>query len=171
MSSLTPDASHALLMAIQNEADIVQIYQHMLKQVRNSNTRRMLERLIAEEQQHEQRMRIRLSEDGMEGPDKEEPVPDIESPNRSQLMDIELENCTVAELISLAIENEGINRDFYKTQHDRAEDWEVKAIFNWLVEQEEKHISHLQNEYDKYQNYEEVNFSDQAEEGESAPEE
>ncbi len=171
MSSLTPDASHALLMAIQNEADIVQIYQHMLKQVRNSNTRRMLERLIAEEQQHEQRMRKRLSDSGMKNPDKEEPELDIELPNRSQLMAIELENCTVAELISLAIENERISRDFYKAQYDRAEDWEVKAIFNWLVEQEEQHIGNLQSEYDKYQNYEEVNFSNQAEEGESAPEE
>jgi rubrerythrin len=43
-----------------------------------------------------------------------------------------------------------MSRDFYKIQHDRAQDQEVQEIFKWLWQEEEQHIQNLKNEYESY---------------------
>ncbi|MFZ0390700.1 MAG: ferritin family protein [Calditrichia bacterium] len=158
MPFLSQEALHALQMAIQNEQDTIQIYEQMLKQVKNSNTGKMLRWLIAEEQQHMKQMKEKV-EKSAEQPVEVDPDLESEVPNREQLMEIELENCTVTELIDLAIENEKISRDFYREQQMRSKVPGVSSVFEWLVAEEEKHISKLQKEYHTYQNYEEVGLS------------
>lgn len=159
MAFLSPEALHALQMAIQNEQDMVQIYQHMLKHVNNSKTGEMLRGLIEEENNHQVRMKELVKTAGGE---HLQPELDLNTklPNKKQLMEIELDNFTVSELINLAIENERISRDFYLAQYHRARDETVKNVFKWLVDQEEVHIGNLQKENDAHPNYEEVRLSD-----------
>ena len=158
MTSLTPEALHALHMAMQNEATSIQIYHKMLKQVNNSKTRQMLQNLIEEEHQHENSMKAKIVEAGLDLP---EYIDDnSEFSNWEQLMDMELENFTITELIGLAIQNEKINQDFYKAQYDRLKNKELKAIFKWLIEQEDKHIKNLRNERNSHTLYEEVRLQD-----------
>ncbi len=157
MPSLSQEAIHALQMARQSELDTVQIYEHMIRQAGNSNTKDIFGRLIDEEHKHAKEIEDRLVAGGGEIP---HPQADIEVPDRKQIMEIELQNCTVSELINLAIENERISRDFYKAQFDRANNGDVREIFDWLVSQEDDHIQKLKEEYEAHRNYEEVRFSD-----------
>jgi rubrerythrin len=161
MESISPDAVHALLMARQNELDTVRIYRHMLKQVRNSKTKEILQQLIDEEHNHVKRIDEKIKYGGNELPLSDEIEVDL--PEREKLMEMELDNCSVSELIHLAIENEKISRDFYQAQHDRAEDEQVRKVFNWLVDQEVQHIDHLESEYLAHRDYEEVRMSDRDE--------
>jgi rubrerythrin len=149
MTELSPESIHALHMAMQNELDTIQIYEHILNHITENHSREVLHRLIVEEHNHENRLKEKIIEGGGEinNPDIRT---EIEFPGREQLLDLELENCTVSELIQLALQNEQISRDFYKIQFDRVKNPEVKEIFQWLVEQEETHIVNLKKEYSKY---------------------
>jgi len=131
-------------MAIQNEKDNTQIYHHILRQVKNSCARELLVRLIEEERQHRERIEQKIIEMGGNIPETES---NVGVPDREQLMEMELENCSVSELINLAIENERISRDFYQVQYNRVNDSGVKAIFEWLIEQENEHIEKLMREH------------------------
>lgn len=144
MNSLQTELIHALQMAIQNEKDNTQIYHHILKQVKNSGARELLVRLIEEERQHREKIEKKIREMGGEVPKTESGV---DVPDREELMEMELENCSVSELINLAIENERISRDFYQEQYSRVNDDGVKAIFRWLIEQENDHIETLLREH------------------------
>jgi rubrerythrin len=146
MAELSLDSIHALHMAMQNELDTVQIYEHILKHVRDSKAREMLHRLIVEEHNHEIAIKERIVSGGGKISNPEIPI-DADYPNREQLFEIELENCTISELVNLAIENEQMSRDFYRLQHERAINNEVKEVFKWLVEQEEIHIRNLKSKY------------------------
>ncbi len=158
MSSLSHEAIHALQMARQSELDTIQIYQHMLKQAKKSKTKKIFERLINEEYDHINEIKERLLSGGGELPP---PDSDFDVPDREQMRDIELGNCSVQELINLAIENERISRDFYQAQYDRAGEEDVKKIFKWLVAEEVGHIDKLKLEYEGHADYEEVRFSDE----------
>ncbi len=141
MAKLSADALHALQMALQNEADTSQIYTHMLPQVENRELREMLKNLIAEEYEHEKKIREMILAGGGQ---LREPEQNPALLDRQALMDIELKNLRMEELISLALENEKISRDFYQMQCDRVTDPAVKAIFKWLKEEEERHIADLE---------------------------
>jgi rubrerythrin len=158
MPTLTPEALQALKMAMQNELDTVHIYKKMLEKVKNKETKEILNSLIEEEFQHKEKMQEKIKETGLPESDLNTNYPEL--PNRDQLLEIELENCTVSELINLAIENEKISQHFYKEYYQRFKNEEVKAIFKWLIEQEEEHIQRLKKEYDSHKEYEEVRFSD-----------
>ncbi len=151
MTRLSHESLHALLMAMQNELDTVQIYEHMLQHVTNPQARELLHRLIVEEHNHEQKIKERFLQGGGELVDKVGQLDvDDEFPDREQILRIELENCNVSELVNMAIESEQMNRDFYRSQEARAPNDEVKEIFKWLAEQEEIHIANLKNEYGSY---------------------
>ncbi|MBN2366147.1 MAG: hypothetical protein EH225_09210 [Calditrichaeota bacterium] len=151
MSKLSPESLHALLMAMQNEQDTVQIYEHMLRHVTNPQARELLHRLIVEEHNHEQKIKERFFEGGGEMVEESKIIGmDEKFPDRGQIFHVELENCNVSELVNIAIESEQMNRDFYRSQEKRARHNEVKEIFKWLAEQEEIHISNLRNEYGSY---------------------
>ncbi len=149
MSSLAPESVHALLMAMKNERNTVQIYEHMLKHVQDSEIREMLHRLIVDEHDHEQRIREKIGQSRV-NPSPEDVELPVDFPDRTQVLEMELENCSVPELVNLALESEQMNRDFYKIQLDLAKNTEVREIFKWLFEQEEKHIIHLKKEYGTY---------------------
>ncbi len=155
MGNLSPESLRALQIALKNENETVLIYQHMMNRVKNSVTQALLAQLIEEEFLHEKRIRDKISENNHDEPVSFE---DIEVPNRRTIMELELTNCTILELINLAIENEKISRDFYQAQFQRVEDPEVRKIFQWLAEQEDEHIKNLQMEYDAHKYYEEVGF-------------
>ncbi|GAB4381649.1 MAG: hypothetical protein Kow0042_32150 [Calditrichia bacterium] len=155
MEACSPEVLRALQMAMQNELDTVRIYRQMLQYVKNTKTRDILNRLIEEEYQHEKRIKDRFLQGGGKIPKNDG---DYDLPNREQLLDLELKNFTISELISLAIQNEKISRDFYQAQLNRVDNPHVKEVFRWLVEQEEEHIRNLQNERDSHSNYEEVNY-------------
>jgi len=150
MPNLSPESLHAFYMAIQNELDTVQIYEHMLNHVTDSHAREVLHRLIVEEHNHEQGIKRKIEEVGGNPNPPELEVDYIDFPDRDSLLELELANCTVGELVNLAIENEQMSRDFYKIQHDRAQNPQVKAIFKWLWEEEEQHIKNLKLEYGTY---------------------
>ncbi len=141
MAKLSADALHALHMALQNEIDTSQIYTHMLPQVNDNRLREMLKNLIAEEYGHEKRIKEAILQGGGQLREAEQNSPLLD---RQALMEIELKNLTMAELISLALENEKISRDFYQMQYDRVDDPTVKSIFKWLKEEEERHIRDLE---------------------------
>ena len=149
MTRFSQEAVHALVMAMRNEIDTVQIYEHILKYVKDSMARELLHRLIVEEHNHKDQIQQKILSNGGDIPPSDI-KPHKDYPNREQLLDIELENCTVSELVNLAIENERMSRDFYKAQHGRAANKEVKAVFKWLMEQEEEHIRNLKGEYGVY---------------------
>jgi rubrerythrin len=146
MSDNSQESVHALIMAMHNELDTIQIYEHILKYLSDAKARELLHRLIVEEHNHEQEIKEKIISAGGEVP-QPDAKPHEDFPNREQLLDLELENCTVSELVNLAIENERMSRDFYLAQQDRATSPEVKAIFKWLVAQEEEHIRNLKAEY------------------------
>jgi rubrerythrin len=149
MIKLSPESIHALHMAMQNELDTIQIYEHILNHITNNHARELLHRLIVEEHNHENRLKEKIISGGGEitNPDT---GAEIELPDREQLLDLELGNFTASELIHLALQNEQISRDFYKIQYDRVNNPEVKEIFRWLVDQEETHIENLKKEYSPY---------------------
>lgn len=149
MTELSPESIHALHMAMQNELDTIQIYEHILKYITHNHAREVLHRLIVEEHNHENRLKEKIVSGGGEisNPDTKT---EIELPDREQLLDLELGNFTASELIHLALQNEQISRDFYKIQYDRVNNPEMKEIFQWLVEQEETHIEKLKVEYSQY---------------------
>ena len=149
MSDFSQESVHALIMAMHNEMDTIQIYEHIIKYLKDSKARELLHRLIVEEHNHEQEIKEKILSAGGEVP-QPDTKPHEEFPNREQLLDIELENCTISELVNLAIENEKMNRDFYIVQHDRATAPDVKAVFKWLVEQENEHIRNLKAEYGSF---------------------
>jgi rubrerythrin len=149
MGSLSPEAIHALQMSIQNEKDSILIYQHIRKQLNDGKTANLLNRLIKAENSHTRRVKLKLMENGGEVVVPE----DFGLPNRGQLMEMALKNCTLAELINLAIENERIARDFYEAQHQRTENGDVRDIFKWLLEEEVRHVNYLQKEYDFHNEY------------------
>ena len=150
MSDISPESVHALQMALQNEIDTVQIYEHMLDHVVDVKAREMLHRLIVAELNHEEKIKEKIIAAGHTISSVKLEAAPVEYPDRDQILDIELANCTVAELVNLAIENEQMSRDFYKIQYDRAQDKEVQEIFKWLWEEEEQHIKNLKNEYESY---------------------
>ena len=150
MPKMSPDSLHALMMAMQNELDTVQIYEHMLKHVTNPQGRELLHRLIVEEHNHEQKIREKFLQAGGELSEPDLNEHEVDFPNRDQLFEIELSNCTVSELVNLAIECEQMNLDFYRVQQTRTKNEEVQNIFKWLENQEELHISNLKNEYGSY---------------------
>jgi len=153
MAELSLESLRALQMALQNENDTVLIYQHMLDRVKNGVTRALLAKLIEEEILHRERIQEKIRRNAQDLP----AIPnEAELPERRSIMELELSNCTILELINLAIENEKISRDFYQAQFQRATDQEVQEIFQWLVDQESEHIQNLQLEYDAHQYYEEV---------------
>jgi rubrerythrin len=150
MASLSPESIHALQMALQNEIDTVQIYEHMLNHVTDVKAREVLHRLIVAELNHEDKIKEKIMSAGESvSPEKLE-VTSPDYPDRDQILEIELANCTVGELVNLAIENEQMSRDFYRIQYNRMENSEVKEIFKWLWEEEEQHIQNLKNEYHEY---------------------
>jgi rubrerythrin len=150
MPDFSPESLHALYMAMQNELDTVQIYEHMLNHVTDPHAREVLHRLIVEEHNHEQRIKEKIEAfEGNPSP-LEVQIDSMHLPDRDQLLQMELANCTVSELVNLAIENEHMSRDFYKIQHDLAQNSEVKKIFKWLWEEEEQHIENLKSEYGQY---------------------
>lgn len=149
MSDYLPESVHALVMAMYNELDAVQIYEHILKYVKDTKARELLHRLIVEEHDHKEKIKEKILLAGGEMP-KPDAKPHDDFPDREQLLDIELKNCTISELVNLAIENEKMSRDFYQAQYDRASNSEVKEIFKWLVKQEEEHIRNLKAEYGLY---------------------
>ncbi len=150
MPELSPESLHALMMAMQNELDTVQIYEHMLKHVTDAQARELLHRLIVEEHNHEQKIREKFLQAGGEFSEPDLNELDVDFPNRDQLFEIELNNCTVSELVNLAIECEQMNRDFYRLQQTRTKNEEVQSIFKWLENQEEHHITNLKIEYGSY---------------------
>ena len=156
MSILSREALHALQMAMQNELDTIHIYKKMSEKVKNKKTLKILKNLIDEEYHHKDIMQNKITEKGGEILDSNYDFPEL--PNRQQLLEIELENCTVSELISLAIENEKISRDFYKIHYKRFDNKEVKEIFHWLIQQEEEHIRRLEKDQDSHKEYDEVGF-------------
>lgn len=151
MNSMQTELIHALQMAIQNEKDNSQIYHHILRQMKDPGARELLVRLIEEERQHREKIEQKILEMGGK---IVPPESNMGLPNREQLMEMELENCSISELIDLAIENERISRDFYQEQHSRVNDQGVKAVFQWLIEQENNHIEML---IEKHRNWESVN--------------
>lgn len=155
MTPLSPESIHALQMALQNETDTIHIYRHMLQRVKNEKTLAMLHKLIEEENSHEARIREKILEGGGELP---APDNDLEIPDRDSVFNLNLGALSIMELINLAIENEKISRDFYHAQYNRMKNPEIKAIFSWLVSEEQKHIRNLQLEYDAHQYYDEVQF-------------
>lgn len=157
MAALSPESLRALQMALQNENDTVLIYQHMLDRVKNGVTRALLARLIEEEILHRERIQEKISRNAQDLPGVSD---EYDLPDRQSIMELELNNCTILELINLAIENEKISRDFYRAQFQRATDKEVQEIFQWLVNQENEHIQNLQMEYDAHQYYEEVGLEE-----------
>ena len=150
MANFSPESIHALQMALQNEIDTVQIYEHMLNHVNDVKAREVLHRLIVGELNHEEKIKEKIISAGHSVNQGDLEIEDVDYPDRDQILKIELANCTVAELVNLAIENELMSRDFYKIQHDRAENQEVKAIFKWLYDEEEQHIKNLKSEYESY---------------------
>jgi rubrerythrin len=150
MVNFSPESIHALQMALQNEIDTVQIYEHMLDHVNDVKAREVLHRLIVAELNHEEKIKEKIVSAGQSDNLVKLDTGSVDYPDRDQILKIELANCTVAELVNLAIENEQMSRDFYKIQHDRAENREVKEIFKWLWEEEEQHIENLKNEYESY---------------------
>jgi rubrerythrin len=156
MPKLSQEVMHALQMAMQNELDTIHIYKKMSEKVTNQKTLQILKNLIEEEYQHKEVMQKKIEEKGGEILDANYDFPEL--PNRQQLLEIELENCTVSELISLAIENEKISRDFYKIYYQRFDHQEVKDLFYWLIQQEEEHILRLEKDQDSHTEYDEVGF-------------
>ncbi|MCK4893158.1 MAG: ferritin family protein [Calditrichia bacterium] len=150
MSNFSPESLHALYMAMQNELDTVQIYEHMLNHVTDSHARELLHRLIVAEHNHEQSIKEKIISAGGNPSPPEAQLDSVDFPDRDQLLQIELANCTVAELVNLAIENEQMSRDFYKIQYNLAQNPEVKEIFKWLWGEEEQHIRNLKSEYGTY---------------------
>lgn len=136
-------------MAVQNELDTIQIYEHILNHITDNHAREVLHQLIAEEHNHEYRLKEKIISGGgnITNPDT---GTEFELPDREQLLDLELKNFNASELIHLVLQNERISRDFYKIQFDRVNNLEVKEIFWWLVEQEESHIENLKREYSQY---------------------
>lgn len=149
MTDFSPESIHALQMAMQNEIDTVQIYEHMLRHVKDPKGRELLHRLIVEEHQHEQKIKERIILAGARI-SQSDLTTGVEFPNREQILEMELDNCTVSELVNIALESEQMNRDFYSIQLNRAKDKKVKTIFKWLLEQEEQHIQNLKKEYSSY---------------------
>jgi rubrerythrin len=149
MRDFSPESIHALQMAMQNEIDTVQIYEHMLRYVKDPKGRELLHRLIVEEHQHEQKIKEKIILAGARVTQTDLTM-GVEFPNREQLLEMELDNCSVSELVNIALESEQMNRDFYSIQLKRAKDKNVKAIFKWLLEQEEQHIQNLKKEYSGY---------------------
>jgi rubrerythrin len=150
MSHFSPETLHALYMAMQNELDTVQIYEHMLNHVTDGHARELLHRLIVAEHNHEQSIKEKIVSAGGNASPPEAMLDSVDFPERDQLLQIELANCTVGELVNLAIENEQMNRDFYKIQYNLAQNPEVKEIFRWLWAEEEQHIQNLKSEYGPY---------------------
>jgi len=158
MAALSSDALHALQIGIQNELDTIHIYQKMLEKVKSRPTQAVLRRLIEEELSHKNRMKKKIEESNSQVPETDFEFPEL--PNREQLLELEFENCTVTELIDLAIENEKISRDFYKAQRDRAKHEDIAEIFQWLFREEQQHISNLEKEQSAHSDYGEVEFPD-----------
>ncbi len=149
MRKLSPESIHALHMAMQNELDTIQIYEHILKHINDSEARKLLHQLIVDEHSHEHKIKEKIISGGGKV-SKPEFDTDSDYPDRKQLLDIELDNYTITELVDLAIKNEQISRDFYQIQHERMINSDVKAVFKWLVEQEEIHIQNLMEQYALY---------------------
>jgi len=149
MRKLSPESIHALHMAMQNELDTIQIYEHILKHVNDSQARKLLHQLIVDEHSHEHKIKEQIISGGG-NVSKPEFDKDSDYPDRTQLLDIELDNYTITELVDLAIKNEQISRDFYRIQHKRMINGDIKAVFKWLVEQEEIHIQNLIEQYSRY---------------------
>jgi rubrerythrin len=149
MMEFSLESIHALQMALQNEIDTVQIYEQMLKYIKDPQGRELLYRLIVEEHQHKQKIKEKIILAGGRISQIDFST-EVEYPNRQQILEMELDNCNVSELVNIALESEQINRDFYDIQLKRAQNKEVKEIFKWLLEQEELHIQNLKKEYSAY---------------------
>ena len=62
MMEFSLESIHALQMALQNEIDTVQIYEQMLKYIKDPQGRELLYRLIVEEHQHKQKIKEKSEE-------------------------------------------------------------------------------------------------------------
>lgn len=149
MTNFSLDSIHALQIAMQNEKDTIQIYEHMLNHVRDSKGRELIHRLIIDEHQHQTKIKEKILLAGGRIAPLDVTI-EIGFPNRDQIFEMELENCSVSELINIALQSEQMNRDFYDYQFKRARNKEVKNIFKWLMDQEELHIQNLRKEYQQY---------------------
>jgi rubrerythrin len=154
---ITSEVLKALETAIQIEKDGLAFYTEAAKQTEDPKGKRMFQTLAKDEAAHQ-----KLFETARESLLKEggwlqvEQIEEI-SPSRSVYAPVfptgdEINEVEIPErqldALRRGIEAERASIEFYSEQRDKVEDPDAKAMYAYLIEQEEGHRIILQGEYD-----------------------
>jgi rubrerythrin len=154
---ITSEVLKALETAIQIEKDGLAFYTEAAKQTEDPKGKRMFQTLARDEAAHQELFettRESLLQEG--GWLRTEQILTI-SPSRSvrapvfptgdQIKEVEIPERQL-DALRRGIEAERASIQFYSEQRDKVEDPDAKAMYAYLIEQEEGHRTILQGEYD-----------------------
>lgn len=146
MARIKPD-TEVLEIAISREVEARNFYLALAERLDNPELRKMLEELAEEEVEHRAKLEMELMKDGIvvntAQRDKSFQTSDYVISNEAQL------NLDLKDLLEICIQKEDASFRFYADMLSHADDKSTKETLLAIIEDEIKHKSRFQTEYDK----------------------
>ncbi len=132
-------------VAIQSEIEAAETYRELLARELPKETRSVIERLVSQEEEHEESFRDILNDFY---PNEEISLPEGSSPESSLTIE---ESASAEDLIQASLEAEKKAEEFYSDLTDEFEDKEVRRLLGYMAATEREHYEILKSELEKLQ--------------------
>ncbi|MDT8448288.1 MAG: ferritin family protein [bacterium] len=140
--------SEVLKHAIGLEEEAASLYQYLASKAERPELKKVFEEVRAQEEGHKKRLEAVLAKQQL--PQTKKYTPDEDLKLAEYLVDVDPHkpNLSYEEALIVGMKLEKASLDLYRRLADDADDAELKALFNFLADEEAKHKYGFESRYD-----------------------